>query len=116
MRSVPSGKTWRVFQVCGLKHAPSMGSLLSATGLPFTYVGMTDGSESNLSFDLQRVISCQRDDLEIKLKKILKYGFFKVILNLNIIMKCSIDLLQTTTLISVLLIWRDPLKGHKVIN
>lgn len=62
------------------------------------------------------VISCQIDDLEIKLKKIFKHTFFKVTLNLNIIMKCSIDLLQTNTSISMLLIWRDPLKGYKIIN
>lgn len=63
--SVPAGRTWRLFQVWGLKHGPSMGFLLSATGLPFTHVGMTYGSENNLSSDLQVVMSCQIDDLEV---------------------------------------------------
>lgn len=63
--SVPAHTTWSLFPVWGLKHGPSMGSLLSATGLPFIYVGMTYGSENNFPSDLKMVMSHWIDDLEI---------------------------------------------------
>lgn len=73
---------------------------------------MTYSSEKNLSSDLQMVMSCEIDDLEIyNLKICIFQSNTKSQKNYEVFYRFTSNKYMDT-----LLIWRDTLKGHKEIN